>query len=653
MADLVIDKHGKLREDAHAVTIDLDKHQAVVDKNGKFRNNAHAVIIGINKYHDENIPNLNFACADAEGIYQVLTDPELGRIPPENVILLLDENATQQNIRSAIGDEIPRRAGEHDLVYIYFAGHGLPFINPRSGSADGMEKYLVPVDAKLDKIRGTGIPMDDIQRFFGYIQSKQVMFFIDSCFSGEAGGRTFQNPAYQTRHGLLTTEFLDKLSGEGRLVVTACDVNELSIETSTMGHGLFTHYLMEGLKGRADKDQDGTVSVYELYEYVYDKVSQAALRVGGSMHPIQKGSVKGKIILTQYETPAQKKAKALHLQAQSFFDAEKFNEAYELWQAVLKLVPKHEAASFGIAAIEGMREKAWREQQEALKRRQKALLRLRGTGKFSAAEFNHAMSLLEKSRDELSGNERPMRELLDDLADGKISAENYIKSVRLLRDSSTLIPDDDPKLKPIKKIGLQGITQLFKNAATPKKKGAAPSKQKSPEQKALETATETLEREPITVRLRNSLLATMRTFFIAAVVALSFSGLTIYAVFYFQQSSKIGVLSKYTIVIYFPQNDRDLAKAATDIKIGLVKYGLNDRMILPQEVSEAFLKAVVPPKGDEIRYQLSEVEAATKLKSVLTEIYRTRTFATRVAQGKDKQNVISIFLVSAAGKIKS
>jgi len=47
------------------------------------------------------------------------------------------------------------------------------------------------------------------------------MFFIDSCFSGEAGGRTFQNPACQTRHGLLTPEFLDHLSGEGRLVVTA------------------------------------------------------------------------------------------------------------------------------------------------------------------------------------------------------------------------------------------------------------------------------------------------------------------------------------------------------------------------------------------------------------------------------------------------
>jgi hypothetical protein len=103
-------------------------------------------------------------------------------------------------------------------------------------------------------------------------------------------------------------------------------------------------------------------------------------------------------------------------------------------------------------------------------------------------------------------------------------------------------------------------------------------------------------------------------------------------------------------VIYFPQNDPDLTKAAGDIKTSLAQYGLNDRQILPQEVSDAFLKTVVPPKGNEIRYQLNEVEAATKLKGILTEIYLTRTFTTRVAQGKDRQKVISIFLANAAAK---
>lgn len=316
-----------------------------------FRSDAHAVIIGINEYQDAQIPNLNFARADAEGIYKILTDPELGRIPPEQAILLLDGEATAKNIRSAIGTKIPRRAGEKDMVYVYYAGHGAPVMDLRSRSRDGLEKYLVPTDAELDDLRATGIGMDEVQKFFGWIESKQVLFFIDSCYSGEAGGRTFQNPNYQGRH-VMSAEFLEELaSSEGRFVVTACDVNEVSLETPDMQHGLFTYYLMEGLKGLADRDQDGQVAVQELYEYVYDNVSRHARQLGGRMHPIQKGSIKGKIVLTQYETAAQKRAKALqaqtdelHRQAQADYDAGRLDAAWAIWQNVLQLSPAHAAA---------------------------------------------------------------------------------------------------------------------------------------------------------------------------------------------------------------------------------------------------------------------------------------------------------------------
>jgi hypothetical protein len=51
-----------------------------MSQSSPWRQNAHAVIIGIDKYQDEKIPDLQFARADAEGVYQILTDPELGRI---------------------------------------------------------------------------------------------------------------------------------------------------------------------------------------------------------------------------------------------------------------------------------------------------------------------------------------------------------------------------------------------------------------------------------------------------------------------------------------------------------------------------------------------------------------------------------------------
>ena len=189
------------------------------------RKNAHAVIIGIDHYQDERIRDLQLARADAEAVYRVLSDPELGGIPPENIVKLVDEEATQRRIRNAIGEEIRRNAGEDDVVIIYYAGHGSPESDPHSRFQDKMEKYLIPCDGEADKLFSTAISMEEINKFFGRIDAKQVIFFIDSCYSGEAGGRTFQNPNYRTR-SVLTDEFLDDLSGEGRLVISACNVNE-------------------------------------------------------------------------------------------------------------------------------------------------------------------------------------------------------------------------------------------------------------------------------------------------------------------------------------------------------------------------------------------------------------------------------------------
>ncbi len=402
-----------------------------MDKTINFRQNVHAVIIGINKYQDQKIPDLNFARADAEGVYQVLTDTERGRIPLDNVTLLLDEEATQRNIRSAIGTKIPRRAGENDMVYVFYAGHGSPVMDPKSRFHDGMEKYLVPADAELDDLRATGISMDEIQKFFGWIESKQIMFFIDSCYSGEAGGRTFQHPHYKGRH-LLSTEFLEDLAGEGRLVITACDVNEVSLETPDIGHGLFSYYLIEGLKGVADRDQDGLVTTHELYDYVYENVSEHARKMGGSMHPIQKGSTKGKIFLTYYETAAQKQAKALHAQAQSYYDAGKFDEAYDLWQRTIKLMPEHEQARHGIQEISRLRQDEYRKKQESLEHKLKVLLNLYNEGTLPSREFDRCVTLLEKDENELNTNEIKIRRLIDDLADQKISSSSYLKSVKLL-----------------------------------------------------------------------------------------------------------------------------------------------------------------------------------------------------------------------------
>ena len=85
------------------------------------------MIIGISDYQDPNIPDLRFARKDAEAVYEVLTDPAIGGFKKENVLLLVDEDATFMNIRSALRDWLVEKvSGEDDLVFIFFSGHGAP-----------------------------------------------------------------------------------------------------------------------------------------------------------------------------------------------------------------------------------------------------------------------------------------------------------------------------------------------------------------------------------------------------------------------------------------------------------------------------------------------------------------------------------------------
>jgi uncharacterized caspase-like protein len=66
-----------------------------------------------------------------------------------------------------------------------------------------------------------------------------------------------------------------------------------------LGHGLFTYYLLEGLKGAADADGDRLVTVQELYAYVERQVVQRSRAVGASQHPIMKGELQGPLPLVK------------------------------------------------------------------------------------------------------------------------------------------------------------------------------------------------------------------------------------------------------------------------------------------------------------------------------------------------------------------
>ncbi len=253
------------------------------------RRNVWAVIVGINDY--PKLPRLKYALKDATEFHRLLV--EKNRVPAENIFLLLNEQATLNNLRSVLGTHLRAAAAKNDMVIIFFAGHGATERDALSADGDGLEKYLLTWEADPKDLYSTAIPMREIAHIFARIQSERLVFIADACYSGASGGRTIS--ATGMRASIADT-FLDRIAdGRGKVIITASAANEVSVEKDELQHGVFTYYLLEGLRGAADMDRDGTVTVDEAYRYVSEKVPRAT---GQEQHPVKKGSVEGSLVLS-------------------------------------------------------------------------------------------------------------------------------------------------------------------------------------------------------------------------------------------------------------------------------------------------------------------------------------------------------------------
>jgi len=284
----------RLREGQNTISVAVQGTEGLTSQKtisiqlAKKQERVYAVVIGINKY--KNLPPLKYAVNDAREFYRYLT--EVNQVPKDHVWLLLDQEATLDKLRRTLGTLLRRSAGKEDTVIIFLAGHGATETDPSSPDGDGLEKYILPVNADPMDLYSSAMPMSEVARIFQRISSERLVFIGDTCYSGASGGRTIL--AGGTR-ATFSGAFLERLSqGKGRVILTASDANELSVEKDELNHGVFTYYLLEGLRGKADVDGDGVVTVDEVYRYVSAKVPQAT---GQGQHPVRKGETTGQIVL--------------------------------------------------------------------------------------------------------------------------------------------------------------------------------------------------------------------------------------------------------------------------------------------------------------------------------------------------------------------
>ena len=234
------------------------------------------VIIGVGEYESEDIPDLEFAPADARAVRDFLESDAAG--PFDEVLYLENERATGSAMREALFVFL-QQADWDDLVVIYYAGHGAP--DP--GRPDNL--YLMPTDADLDALAATGFPMWDVKTALRrQIAAERVIVIADACHSaGAADGETIGGG----QSNQIAGGFQNLFTPSRRLMMTAADTNEFSLEDARWGgHGVFTNFLLDGLKGAGDLDGNGIVTFTELFDHVSSNVRSAT---SGRQNPQMSG----------------------------------------------------------------------------------------------------------------------------------------------------------------------------------------------------------------------------------------------------------------------------------------------------------------------------------------------------------------------------
>ena len=222
-------------------------------------------------------PEAKYADRDASYFTDFLINV-LG-VRKDNIKTLSNTKASQTEIKMALkrwlkGLSTP----EESDIFLFYAGHGL-------ASADGKDLYLLPHDGEPRLLEDTALLRSEIFQSIKEIKPKTVTIFFDSCYSGQ----TREKSMLLADARPITITPIKKNIPDNFTVFSASSGSQISGSLPEADHGLFSYFLMKGLEGDADTNNDEKITNGELYSYVRTNVTRQAVRLGREQTPQLQG----------------------------------------------------------------------------------------------------------------------------------------------------------------------------------------------------------------------------------------------------------------------------------------------------------------------------------------------------------------------------
>jgi uncharacterized caspase-like protein len=261
----------------------------------------YALLIGVNEYENEgnekrakdtkrpffNLKNLRYCCNDMTVLKETLIDTKF--TTSENIVLLTsnadksDQKSTITNINREL-KYLFGRAESGDTIFIAFAGHGL--VLPDYKGDEKSELYLCPMDAEIICDSQTGkfdcrqlLSRKDIEVSLKECQASVKIFAMDACRNRDVQTRSIAQSDLMTKAAQneisKIKEFIP-IPVEGLFQLFSCDEGQTAAESEEKKHGIYSYFLIEGLRGAANSNGDGNITLSELQRYVkYNTINHA------------------------------------------------------------------------------------------------------------------------------------------------------------------------------------------------------------------------------------------------------------------------------------------------------------------------------------------------------------------------------------------
>ena len=222
------------------------------------------LLVGVNQYQDqENLLSLQYSALDCQGLGEALKEATASLTAKE--VIIHHDFASQRpyitDVQRSIS-HIVNSASSNDTILFYFSGHGI--LDPKT-----QQVILCLSDTNTKKLLTTGLPLNTLLKQLSNCAASQQLVWLDACHSG---GMTLRGTE---RHSLAdpSSQLVEVLrhkaaESKGFYALLSCDQTQQSWEFPELGHGVFTYYLMRGLRGEA-ADNQGIIEADALYQYVY------------------------------------------------------------------------------------------------------------------------------------------------------------------------------------------------------------------------------------------------------------------------------------------------------------------------------------------------------------------------------------------------